>query len=146
MDTRTEESAGGVVVDDDRRIVLTARRTFGSELRWGLPKGHLEEGETSQQAAVREVREETGLEVEVVGDLPTIDYWYVVPAGETERVRVHKFVHFFLMRPVGGDPEAHDSETIEVGFFHLEEALRAAAYESEKELVAQAIDTLEGAP
>lgn len=131
-------------MDDDRRIVLTARRTFSSEVRWGLPKGHQEEGESLRDAAVREVREETGLEVEVTGELPPIDYWYVVPRAKAAGERVHKFVHFFLMRPVGGDPEAHDDETIEVGFFPLEEALQAASYESERALISEAVEILEG--
>jgi 8-oxo-dGTP pyrophosphatase MutT (NUDIX family) len=99
----TAVSAGGVIVDDQGRVVLTGRRSFKGRLQWGLPKGLLEPGEEPAAAAAREAREETGLEVEVLAPITTIDYWYVQPAfGEDPPRRVHKFVHFFLMRPVGG--------------------------------------------
>src|SRR5258708_7842293 len=90
MQTETVVSAGGVILDDDGRIVLTARRTFGGDLSWGLPKGLVEPGEALPDTARREAREETGLDVEIVAPLPTIDYWYV---DKTRSVRVHKFVH-----------------------------------------------------
>ena len=107
MRTQTVVSAGGAIVDDGGRVVLTARRSFSGALQWGLPKGLVEPGEDVAQAATREATEETGLEVEALEPLPKIDYWYV----DSERsARIHKFVHWFLMRPTGGDPTAHGTD------------------------------------
>ena len=74
MQTETVVSAGGVILDEDGRVVLTARRTFGGDLHWGLPKGLVEPGEAVPDAARREAMEETGLEVEIVGPVDTFHY------------------------------------------------------------------------
>ena len=108
MESRNEVSAGGVVYrreDEGIEMALAARRTRRGELAWGLAKGAIEPGESEEQAAVREVLEETGLEVDVEADLGDIRYFYV-----WEGVRVRKRVHFFLMRMTGGDVEDHDTE------------------------------------
>ena len=140
MKTATLTSAGGVIIDDAGRVVLTSRRSFKGVLQFGLPKGLIEEGEDPAQAALREANEETGLEVEIVQPLPTIEYWYVQPArDEIPPRRVHKVVHFFLMRPVGGDPTSHDSETEEVLILEPDNALMQASYGSEKTVIAAAI-------
>jgi len=138
MQTETVVSAGGVILDEDGRVVLTARRTFGGDLHWGLPKGEVEPGETVPDAARREASEETGLEVEIVSALPTIDYWYV---DKTRSARVHKFVHYFLMRATGGDPTAHDFETEEVVALDPSEAVGRASFKSERELIRAAVET-----
>lgn len=141
MRTRTVVSAGGVILDAGGRVVLTARPSFKGEVQWGLPKGIVERGEERAAAAVREAEEETGLEVEVVAELPRIDYWYVEPArGDEPAARVHKFVHWFLMRPVGGDPSRHDEETVEVAVLEPEEALRRASFESERRVIERALE------
>lgn len=140
MKTANLTSAGGVIVDDTGKVVLTSRRSFKGVLQFGLPKGLIEDGEDPAQAALRETKEETGLEVEILQPLPTIEYWYVQPAqDESPSRRVHKFVHFFLMRPVGGDPTLHDSETEEVLMLEPENALLQASYGSEKTVIAAAI-------
>lgn len=132
-----------MVVAADGRFVLTARRNFKGDLHWGLPKGTIEEGETHEQAALREANEETGLTVEMVSKLNVIDYWYIQPAqGDQPSERVHKFVHFYLMRATGGDPEAHDHETEQVGFFTPDESLRQTSYSSEIEVLQAAMDIL----
>jgi mutator protein MutT len=137
MQTQTVVSAGGVILDEAGRVVLTARRTFGGDLHWGLPKGEVEPGETVPDAARREASEETGLEVEIVSPLPTIDYWYV---DKTRSARVHKFVHYFLMRATGGNPNGHDGETEEVAALDPNEALDRASFKSEQELIRAAVE------
>ena len=140
MKTLTAVSAGGVIVDDEGRVVLTARRSFAGALQWGLPKGLVEPGESTEQGALREAREETGLEVVTVGPLPTIDYWYLDKgANKGEGARVHKIVHYFLMRPTGGSPDAHDGETEEVAFLPPAEALARATFKSERDVIKAAL-------
>ncbi|MGH9269024.1 MAG: NUDIX domain-containing protein [Acidimicrobiales bacterium] len=147
MKSRTLTSAGGVIVDPQGRVVLTARRSFHGELQWGLPKGLVEPGEELAAAAVREAREETGLEVRVLGPLRVIDYWFVEPGrAEAPPGRVHKFVHLFLLEAVGGDPALHDSETEEVVFLEPEQALRRASFESEREVIRAAAEAAGKSP
>ena len=136
MRTRSEVSAGGVVYrrsDEGVEVVLAARRTRRGDLAWGLPKGLVEPDETPEQAAVREVREETGLEAEVEVSLGEIRYFYV-----WEGVRVRKAVHFFLMRATGGDASQHDDEMEEVRWFPLSVAFRRATYKGEREVLQRA--------
>ena len=140
MKTRSEVSAGGVVyrrVGDAIEVALAARRTRRGELAWGLPKGEIEPDETAEQAAVREVREEAGLEAETEASLGDIRYFYV-----WEGVRIRKAVRFFLMRATGGDVSLHDHEMEDVRWFPLPDALRRAAYRGEREVLERASDRL----
>ena len=139
MNTMRVVSAGGVIVDADGRVVLTARRSFAGALQWGLPKGLVEPGESNELGALREAREETGYQVSVVAPLPTIDYWYV---DKATNARVHKIVHYFLMRPTGGDPTAHDDETEEVVSLLPAEALARATFKSERDVIQAALQPL----
>jgi 8-oxo-dGTP pyrophosphatase MutT (NUDIX family) len=112
METRREISAGGVVYRRRRgsvQIALAARRTRRGDLVWGLAKGAIEPEETPESAAVREVREETGLHARIEDSLGEIRYFYV-----WEGVRVRKLVHFFLMRATGGNVADHDEEMEDV--------------------------------
>ena len=140
MKTRHEISAGGVVYrreGDALEIALAARRTRRGELAWGLPKGAIEVDEAPEQAAVREVLEETGLEAEIEGDLGTIRYFYV-----WEGVRVRKQVHFFLMRATGGDVSLHDEEMEDVQWFPVRRARKRASYRGEREVLGRAVSGL----
>jgi 8-oxo-dGTP pyrophosphatase MutT (NUDIX family) len=140
METRREISAGGVVYRRRRgavSVALAARRTRRGHLVWGLPKGEIEPGESAETAALREVREETGLEARIERPLGDIRYFYV-----WEGVRVRKAVHFFLMRATGGDISQHDEEMEDVRWFPLAEAVRAAAYKGEREVLQRAADRL----
>lgn len=140
MTQRREVSAGGVVWqmgDDGYEIALAARRTRSGDLVWGLPKGRIDPGEQPPDTAVREVREETGLEAVIEHPLGRIGYNYV-----WEGVRISKVVHFFLMRATGGNTDDHDHEMEDVQWFPLGEALEATAYESERDVLARAAELL----
>ena len=140
MNTRFEHSAGGVVIrrrGGQIEVALAARRTRKGDLAWGLPKGLVEEGESPEETAVREVREETGLEAEIVEPLGDISYWYV-----WENVRIRKKVTFFLMEATGGDVSLHDNEMEEIEWFPLNEAVRRASYPSERTVLQRASDAL----
>ena len=105
---------------------------------WALPKGTPDAGETLAETALRETREETGLDVDVEEELGEIRYFFV--RGTT---RFNKTVHFFLMRATGGSTDAHDHEFDEVRWFPLDEALALMTHRTEREVVDRARDRLE---
>jgi 8-oxo-dGTP pyrophosphatase MutT (NUDIX family) len=105
---------------------------------WALPKGTPDAGETLEETALRETREETGLEVALEAPLRSINYVFV-----RGRTRFHKTVHFFLMRPVGGDVTLHDHEFDEVRWFQLEEALELMTHATERSVMEQAAALIE---
>jgi 8-oxo-dGTP pyrophosphatase MutT (NUDIX family) len=116
----------------DAPVALVAHRSARGSLQWTLPKGAREEGETVAETALREVREETGLEAELLGPLDTIDYWFV---WAPERTRYHKFVHYFLMRFAGGDFSQRDHEMEDAAWFEPDEARRRMAFANERKLL-----------
>lgn len=131
MRTVDETSAGGLVVDAMRiNAALIGRLDRRGRLLWSLPKGHIENGETPEQAAIREVAEETGIKGRVLAPLGTIDYWFVA-----EDRRVHKTVHHFLMEATGGELCDEDVEVTEVAWVPLTELDRRLAYADERKLV-----------
>jgi ADP-ribose pyrophosphatase YjhB (NUDIX family) len=128
-----ETSAGGLVLDAlalDARAALIGRLDRRRRLLWSLPKGHVEPGETINQAAVREVREETGISGRIVAPLGVIDFWFVA-----ESQRIHKTVHHFLLLAEGGDLSDEDVEVEEVAWVPLAEVARCLAYDDERRLV-----------
>ena len=136
-----EVSAGGVVYrrdGDGIEVVLASRRTRRGEIAWGLAKGGIEEAESLEDAAVREVREETGYTAAIEASLGDTRYFYV-----WEETRISKTVHFFLMRYTGGDPEDRDDEMEEIRWFPLDRALKRAAYRGEREVLARAAEMLQ---
>jgi len=142
-----EFSAGGLVYrrrGSDCQVVLAGRRHASSgKLVWTIPKGHVEPGETSEATAVREVREETGLEAEIEGKLGDVTYWYVRRNEEGNAVRIFKRVRFFLMRASGGRFADRDDEMDAVRWFSLDAAERAADFENERVLVRRAREMLQ---
>jgi 8-oxo-dGTP pyrophosphatase MutT (NUDIX family) len=138
--TKREISAGGVVYrreGDQIEVVLASRRTRRGGLAWGLAKGGIEDEESAEDAAVREVREETGLLAEIEASLGETRYFYV-----WEDVRIRKTVHFFLMRHTGGDVDDRDDEMEEIRWFPLERALKRAAYRGERDVLGRAAELL----
>ena len=141
--TARATSAGGVVVrpaDGHLEVALVHRR---SSRLWALPKGTPDSGETLEETALRETREETGLEVEIDAPISSIHYFFV--RGST---RFHKTVHFFLMRATGGTPDDHDAEFDEVRWLSVDEALALLTHATERSVLerAAAMATAEEAP
>jgi 8-oxo-dGTP pyrophosphatase MutT (NUDIX family) len=135
MTTVNETSAGGLVVDrsgPEARAVLIGKRDRSDRLVWSLPKGHVEQGESRIQAAVREVAEETGISGVVIAELGTIDYWFVASGR-----RIHKTVHHYLLEAIGGDLSANDVEVEEVAWIPLSEVTGRMEYEDERRLLDQ---------
>jgi 8-oxo-dGTP pyrophosphatase MutT (NUDIX family) len=139
----TATSAGGIVVRTTggrSQLVVGSRRRERDGRTWTLPKGTPKRGESTEQTALREVAEETGLEVRITGPLDSIQYVFVQSG-----TRIHKTVHYFLMEPTGGDLDRHDHEFEEVRWVDFDEAPRLLSFATERALVAHAADVLVGA-
>ncbi|MEY3733447.1 MAG: hypothetical protein RL347_806 [Actinomycetota bacterium] len=135
-----ETSAGGLVVDrsgDLLRAALIARHDRRGRLVWSLPKGHLEAGETPEDAAIREVEEETGIRGRVLAPLGVIDFWFIA-----ENRRIHKTVHHYLMEASGGELSDEDAEVVEVAWFPLTDIRERLAYADERRLLDRLPDLL----
>jgi 8-oxo-dGTP pyrophosphatase MutT (NUDIX family) len=138
--TSTATSAGGIVVryeSDQPWLVVGSRRRERDGRTWTLPKGTPNAGETREETALREVREETGLRVRITGPLDSIEYWFVQSG-----TRIHKTVHYFLMEPIGGALDKHDHEFEQVRWIAFDEAGTTLTFETERALVAHAADLL----
>jgi 8-oxo-dGTP pyrophosphatase MutT (NUDIX family) len=139
-----ETSAGGLVIDgldrprEEQVAALIGRVDRRGRMLWSLPKGHVEQGETAEQTAIREVAEETGIHGHVLAQLGSIDYWFV-----TEGRRVHKTVHHYLLRFSGGQLCDEDLEVTEVAWVPVIELPDRLAYADERRLVEVAHDLIE---
>jgi len=136
----TAISAGGIVVRHGPagpELIVGKRRRDRVGVTWSLPKGTPIPGESLEQTALREVWEETGLEVRITGPLDLIEYRFV-QAG----VRIHKTVHYWLMEPTGGDLAGHDHEFDEVRWASFDEADAILSFETERGLVRLAASRL----
>jgi 8-oxo-dGTP pyrophosphatase MutT (NUDIX family) len=136
----TATSAGGIVirfVGDRSQFVAGRRKRERDGVTWTLPKGTPIAGETLEETALREVSEETGLQVHIVSPLDAIHYTFVQRGR-----RIHKTVHYFLMEPIGGSLDGHDREFEEVRWVGFDEAPALLSFESERSLVALAAERL----
>jgi 8-oxo-dGTP pyrophosphatase MutT (NUDIX family) len=136
----TEFSAGGVVINADQEVVVivpTRRAADGSRVL-ALPKGHPDGKESPVQAALREVREEAGVEAELVDSLGEVRYWY-----QRGGKRIAKVVEFFLLRYVSGDVGDHDHEVEHARWVPADEAARTLTYAGERDMVREALSRLE---
>lgn len=139
--TLTEVSSGGVVFRKRGKRLDVALISVGEPPRWQLPKGLVDEGERAEDTARREVREETGIESTLVAPLERIGYWYQRVENGT-RVRVRKFVHFFLFRYRSGSVRNHDHEVREARWVPIEEAASMLAFPGERAVLAEAAERL----
>jgi len=135
LPTVEEVSAGGVVIDQHDgglRVAIIARLNRGGRVEWCLPKGHPEGVETHEQAAVREIAEETGIEGDILAPLGSIDYWFTVTGH-----RVHKTVHHFLLRATGGELTIEndpDHEAIDVAWVELGDLAKRLSFPNERRI------------
>jgi len=132
----TATSAGGIVIRFDGsspQLVVGKRLRERDGVTWTLPKGTPHPDETTEETALREVGEESGLEVDIVRPFDSISYSFV-----QGRTRINKTVHYFLMVATGGDLMHHDHEFAEVRWIRFDEAATLLAFETERALVARA--------
>ena len=140
-----EISAGGVIIDVHEgiaRIAVIARRNRAGRVEWCLPKGHLESNETLEQAAVREVAEETGIVGRVLAALGTIDYWF-----SASGTHIHKIVHHYLLEATGGELSIEgdpDAEAIDVAWFPLDDVQAHLTFPNERRMAQIAWERLAG--
>jgi 8-oxo-dGTP diphosphatase len=142
MRTVREISSGGVVYRRHKGTVEIA--LIRVRARWSLPKGQVEEGEGLEETALREVREETGLEGKIVGKLGDITYWFTNKPKEGEPTRIFKRVYFYLIRRLKGDVSQHDDEVEEARWFPMAKAIGQMHYPTEREMVKKAEALLDG--
>ena len=135
----TPVSAGGVVYQMNAGRLETVLCGRSQPVRWSLAKGTPDPGETLEETALREVREETGLEVKIDGSLGSIEYWF---ADRDKNVRYHKTVHFYLMIPVGGATDQHDPEFDVVQWFDAKQAVKTLAHANEATVLQRALDMI----
>ena len=140
-----ETSAGGVIIDIHDGIARTAviaRRNRAGRVEWCLPKGHLENDETLEQTAVREVAEETGLVGRVLAPLGTIEYWFSISG-----TRIHKVVHHYLLEATSGELSIEgdpDAEAIDVAWFPLLDVHQHLTFPNERRIAQVAWERLAG--
>lgn len=132
---KTQVSAGGVIFRRNKELIEIAMVSTKNGAVWCLPKGLIDRGEKPEETAVREVKEETGLNGKIIEKLGEITYWYYL---KEENVKCKKTVHFFLMEFMCGDISEHDWEVDTVSWFPLDEAIKKATYKGEREILKKA--------
>ncbi len=134
-------SSGGVIFRKSDNSIEVALIAVRGRKAWCLPKGLIDKNEAPPETALREVREEAGLHGEIIEKIGHISYWYFI---NEDRVKVHKMVHFFLLKYIKGDTEDHDHEVDEARWFQIDEAIETLSYRSEKQIMQKAKGMIEG--
>lgn len=129
---KREFSAGGMVFNSQGQVLITQH---SQNLHWSFPKGLIDEGETPETAAIREVREEGGIEAEITAKVGYSKYTYTLN-GE----KIFKVVTFFLMKYLSGDIKDHDFEVLDSGWFNPEEAIKKLSFSQDKLLFKKALE------
>lgn len=133
---KREFSVGGIVFNQAGQVLLVFS---GSRKYWGFPKGLVDPGQSAQEAALREVKEEGGVDAEIIEKVGDSQYVYTHP--ETEE-KVFKVATFYLMKYLSGNPQDHDWEIAEAGFFSSEEALKKLKFSQDRKLLQKALRML----
>lgn len=129
---KREFSAGGIVFNDKGEVLVTEH---SQNKHWSFPKGLIDPGQTPEQAAVREVREEGGVDAEIIQKVGYSKYVYTL-----KREKIFKVVTYFLMKYLSGDPKDHDWEVSDIGWFEPEAALKKLTFSHDKELLKKALE------
>ena len=140
--TKAQVSAGGVVYRRKGESFDVVLISVGTPPRWQLPKGLINPQEAPEAAALREVREETGITSRLRAPLEKIEYWYY-GQSRGRRVRFHKVVHFFLFEFESGNTADHDHEVEEARWVEIEQAQKLLAFKNEQKVVSQALTILQ---
>lgn len=136
-DIEHHRSAGGLIVHGSRILLISVLEGR----RWQLPKGHIEEGETPEQAAIREIQEETGVSGRIRAPLPGVEYWFV----DRRKRRIHKTVDYFVLDYISGDPANFDPEEVSgAEWMTWEEGLARLTFDNERKAVEVAREICEG--
>ena len=133
-----EISSGGVIFkrkNNSFEVVLVSKKKGKI---WCLPKGHIEEGESLKETAIREVKEETGLRGEIVNKVDNIIYWYSNKDKQGELIKIFKRVYFFLLKYVEGETKVHDHEVENVQWFDIKKARKILTYKTEQDVIKKA--------
>ena len=135
--TKLQFSAGGVAFRKQDGQVDVALISVGADNRWQLPKGLVDKGESTEDAALREVGEEAGIDTEIVTRIDKVEYWYLWKEND-QRIRYHKFVYFYLLRYEAGDVRDHDHEVNDARWVNIDDAIKMLAFDSEKKIMEKA--------
>ncbi|MCM8766093.1 MAG: NUDIX hydrolase [Candidatus Omnitrophica bacterium] len=139
MRIKKQHSAGGVIFRERDGRIEVALISRSNQTIWSLPKGKVEEGESVEETARREVKEETGLEGKLLQKLNSIHYFY---SSKEEKALFSKTVDFFLFKYLKGDVKEHDWEVESVEWFNIDEAIKKLTYKSERETLEKAKEIL----
>lgn len=144
LTTVEQVSAGGVAYRLNEGKIEIAIILTSPERRWQLPKGMIDDGETPELAALREVREEAGIDTELKDALDRTEYWFTAERDGV-RNRFHKYVHWFLLRYNGGDVRDHDHEVEEARWVEAGQALKMLVFKNERDMVEKAVRIVKAA-
>lgn len=129
---KREFSAGGIVFNNQGQVLVTKHSV---NKHWSFPKGLIDKGETTEEAAIREVREEGGVVAEILDKVGYSKYIYIF-----NNEKIFKVVTYFLMKYVSGNLEDHDDEVEEAGWYAPDEAMQQLSYSQDKVLLKKALD------